>query len=266
MRNTKRTLLHSTPVVILCGGMGTRLREETDTRPKPMVEIGGQPILWHVMNIYAARGVQHFLLALGYKAEMIKEYFFNFHPHTSDMTVHLATGNIDYHSNIAPDWHVTLIDTGLHTETGGRIKRLRPWVGKQTFMLTYGDGVGNVDIRALLRFHRSHGKLATVTAVRPPARFGSLVFAKNKVRAFAEKSQTEAGWINGGFFVLEPGVFEYIDGDVTVWEVDPLQNLAKNGELMVFRHEGFWAPMDTLREKHRLQELWDSGKAPWKIW
>lgn len=254
------------PVVILCGGMGTRLREETEIRPKPMVEIGGQPILWHIMNTYAAWGLQHFFLALGYKAEVIKEYFLNFHPHTSDVTVHLATGNVDYHSNKAPDWHVTLIDTGLHTETGGRVKRMSPWIGNRTFMLTYGDGVGNVDVGALLEFHRSHGKLATVTAVRPPGRFGSLVLEKSGVRAFGEKLQTEAGWINGGFFVLEPGVFDYIDGDVTVWEQGPLQGLAKDGELMAFRHEGFWAPMDTLREKHRLQELWDSGKAPWKIW
>jgi glucose-1-phosphate cytidylyltransferase len=246
--------------------MGTRLREETEIRPKPMVEVGGQPILWHIMNIYAAWGVQQFLLALGYKAEMIKEYFLNFHPHTCDLTVHLATGRVDYHRNTAPDWNVTLVDTGLHTETGGRIKRLSRWVGNRTFMLTYGDGVGNVDIRALVEFHREHGKLATVTAVRPPGRFGSLALEKNDVRAFGEKLQTEAGWINGGFFVLEPSVFEYIDGDVTVWEQAPLQNLAKDGELMAFRHEGFWAPMDTLREKHRLQELWDSGKAPWKIW
>ena len=253
------------PVVILCGGMGTRLREETEIRPKPMVEIGGKPILWHIMNTYAAWGLRNFFLALGYKAEVIKEYFLNFHSHVSDMTVHLATGNIDYHSNKAPDWHVTLIDSGLHTETGGRVKRMSPWIGSQTFMLTYGDGVGNVDVGALLKFHRSHGKLATITAVRPPGRFGSLVLEKNRVRAFGEKLQADAGWINGGFFVLEPGVFDYIDADVTVWEQGPLQGLANDRELMAFQHEGFWAPMDTLREKHRLQELWDSGKAPWKI-
>ena len=246
--------------------MGSRLREETDLRPKPMVEIGGQPILWHIMNIYAAWGAKEFLLALGYKGEFIKEYFLNFHPHTSDLTVQLATGNIAYHSNKAPDWRVTLVDTGLHTATGGRIKRLKPWLAGQTFMLTYGDGVGNVDVRALLAFHRSHGRLATVTAVRPPARFGNLLFQKDRVVEFEEKPQTEAGWINGGFFVLEPGVFDYLTNEAIPWEQDPLRNLAKDGELMAFRHEGFWAPMDTLREKHRLQELWDSGKAPWKVW
>jgi glucose-1-phosphate cytidylyltransferase len=258
--------LASVPVVILCGGLGSRLREETEVRPKPMVEIGGQPILWHIMNIYAAWGATDFKLALGYKAEVIKEYFLNFHPHTSDMTVHLASGRVDYHSNKSPDWLVTLVDTGLHTETGGRVKRLRPWIMNRTFMLTYGDGVGDVDISALLRFHRSHGKLATVTAVRPPARFGNLVLEKDQVQRFEEKSQAEAGWINGGFFVLEPGVFDYIASDSVPWEMDPLQNLAKDGQLMSFRHQGFWAPMDTLREKHRLQEMWDSGKAPWKLW
>lgn len=254
------------PVAVLCGGLGSRLREETEIRPKPMVEIGGQPILWHIMNIYAAWGTKCFLLALGYKAEVIKEYFLNFHPHTSDMTIHLASGKVDHHNNMAPDWQVTLIDTGLHTETGGRVKRLKPWVHNQTFMLTYGDGIGNINIKALLAFHRSHGKLATVTAVRPPARFGNLVFEGGQVVEFAEKSQALAGWINGGFFVLEPGVFDYIAGDAMPWESEPLQRLAKDGQLMAYQHKGFWAAMDTLREKQRLQELWDSRKAPWKIW
>lgn len=254
------------PVAVLCGGLGSRLREETEIRPKPMVEIGGQPILWHIMNIYAAWGTTRFLLALGYKAEVIKEYFLNFHPHTSDMTIHLASGKVDHHNNTAPDWQVALIDTGLHTETGGRVKRLKPWVDNRTFMLTYGDGVGNIDIKALLAFHQSHGKLATVTAVRPPARFGNLVFEGGQVVEFAEKSQALAGWINGGFFVLEPGVFDYIAGDSMPWESEPLQRLAKDGQLMAYQHGGFWAAMDTLREKQRLQELWDSGRAPWKIW
>lgn len=254
------------PVAILCGGQGTRLREETEFRPKPMVEIGDRPILWHIMSIYAAAGLNNFVLALGYKGELIKEYFLNFHPHTSDMTVHLATGLVSYHSNKAPDWHVTLVDTGLNTQTGGRVKRLKPWLDGKTFMLTYGDGVGNVDLKALLDFHKNHGKLATVTAVRPPSRFGSLAFDKDRVLAYQEKPQIEAGWINGGFFVLEPGIFEYISGDAMPWESEPLHKLAADGQLMAYRHERFWAPMDTLREKHLLQELWDSGNAPWKVW
>ena len=253
-------------VVLLAGGMGTRLSEETDVKPKPMVDIGGHPILWHVMNIYAAHGFNEFVVALGYKGEMIKEYFLNFHPHTSDLTVHLGTGQVRYHDNKAPDWTVSLVDTGLKTGTGGRIKRLRPWLGEGTFMLTYGDGVGNIDLKALLAFHRSHGKLATVTAVRPPSRFGSVEFDKNRVVEFREKPQTEVGWINGGFFVLEPGIFDYITGDGVAWESDPLSRIANDGQLMAYRHEAFWQPMDTLREKHLLQALWDSGNAPWKVW
>lgn len=253
-------------VVLLAGGLGTRLSEETDVKPKPMVEIGGHPMLWHIMNVYAAQGFTDFVVALGYKGEVIKEYFLNFHPHNSDLTVRLATGAVDYHSNKAPDWTVTLVDTGLKTQTGGRVKRLQQWLGNRTFMLTYGDGVGNVDLKALLAFHRSHGKLATVTAVRPPSRFGSVVVEGDRVFEFKEKPQTEAGWINGGFFVLEPGVFEYISGDTVAWESEPLNQIANAGQLMAFRHEAFWQPMDTIREKHLLQTLWDSGKAPWKIW
>lgn len=253
-------------VILLAGGYGTRLSEETDVKPKPMVEIGGHPILWHIMNIYAAAGFNDFVIALGYKGEAIKQYFLNFHPHNSDLTVHLATGAVTYHSNKAPDWTVTLVDTGLSTQTGGRIKNLKSWLGKETFMLTYGDGVGNVDLRALLEFHRGHGKLVTVTAVRPPSRFGSLRFDRNLVTEFSEKPQTEGGWINGGFFVLEPGVFDYIGGDSVAWEGEPLSAIAANGQLMAFRHEGFWQAMDTLREKQLLQALWDSGKAPWKTW
>jgi len=253
-------------VVLLAGGLGTRLAEETDVKPKPMVEIGGHPLLWHIMNIYAASGFKDFVVALGYKGEMVKEYFLNFHPHTSDLTVHLAKGQVTYHENKAPDWSVTLVDTGLKTQTGGRIKRLRPWIGEETFMLTYGDGVGNVDLKALLAFHKTHGKLATVTAVRPPSRFGSVVFDNHRVLEFTEKPQTETGWINGGFFVLEPGVFDYISGDSVPWESEPLSKIASNGQLMAYRHEAFWQPMDTIREKHLLQALWDTGAAPWKVW
>lgn len=253
-------------VLLLAGGQGTRLSEETEIRPKPMVEIGGHPILWHIMNIYAAWGHKEFVVALGYKGEMIKEYFLNFHPHTSDLTVHLATGQVDYHANKAPDWNVTLVDTGLKTQTGGRIKRLKPWVGNETFMLTYGDGLGNIDLKALVAFHKSHGKLATITAVRPPSRFGSVVLEVHRVFEFQEKPQTEAGWINGGFFVLEPAVFNYISGDSVPWEAEPLAKLASDGQLLAYQHDSFWQPMDTLREKHLLQGLWDSGNAPWKIW
>jgi len=253
-------------VVVLAGGIGTRLAEETDLRPKPMVEIGGHPLLWHILNIYAAGGFKDFVIALGYKGELIKEYFLNFHPHNSDLTVHLGSGRVSYHDNKAPDWTVSLVDTGLTTQTGGRVRRLRSWLDNQTFMMTYGDGVGNVDLKALLAFHQSHGKLATVTAVRPPSRFGSVVFDENRVLEFKEKPQTEAGWINGGFFVLEPGVFDYISGDQMAWEAEPLQRIARDGQLLAFKHEGFWQPMDTLREKRLLQELWDSGRAPWKVW
>lgn len=253
-------------VVILAGGMGTRLAEETDVRPKPMVEIGGHPLLWHIMNIYAAASFTDFVIALGYKGDFVKGYFLNFYPHNNDLTIHLGSGKVTYHHNKAPDWTVTLVDTGLHTQTGGRIRRLKPWLGSQTFMMTYGDGVGSVDLAALLAFHRSHGKLATVTAVRPPSRFGSLTFEGDRAVEFTEKPQAEGGWINGGFFVLEPGVFDLIAADSTVWEAEPLQRLAKEGQLMAYRHEGFWQPMDTIREKRLLQELWDSGRAPWKVW
>lgn len=262
----KRAAEGTIPVVVLCGGLGTRLREETEFRPKPMVEIGDRPILWHIMSIYAAAGLNHFVLALGYKGEFIKQYFLNFHPHTSDLTVHLATGRVDYESNKAPDWHVTMVDTGPNTQTGGRVRRLKPWLEGKTFMLTYGDGVGNVDLTALLDFHKHHGKLATVTAIRPPSRFGSLNCEESRVRAFEEKPQIDSGWVNGGFFVLEPAVLDYITGDFSSWEHEALSKLAADGQLMAYRHEGFWAPMDTLRDKHFLQELWDSEKAPWKVW
>jgi glucose-1-phosphate cytidylyltransferase len=197
---------------------------------------------------------------------MIKEYFLNFHPHTSDLTVRLASGQVDYHANKAPDWNVTLVDTGLKTQTGGRIKKLKPWVGNETFLLTYGDGLGDINLKALVAFHKSHGKLATVTAVRPPSRFGSVVLENQRVFEFKEKPQTEAGWINGGFFVLEPGIFDYISGDGVSWESEPLTKLASEGQLLAYQHDSFWQPMDTLREKCLLQSLWDSGNAPWKVW
>ena len=253
--------------IILAGGMGTRLAEETSVRPKPMVEIGGKPILWHLMNIYGAQGFQEFIVALGYKGEAIKEYFLNFHSLNSDLTVDLATGTHAARTHAPVPWKVHLVDTGLQTQTGGRVKRLAAWLEEEdTFFLTYGDGLGNVDLKALLAFHRRHGKLATVTAVRPPARFGGLAIEEDRVVRFAEKPQTGEGWINGGFFALDRRVLDYIGGDATLWELDPLERLASEGQLMAFRHEGFWQPMDTLREKQLLESLWSSGQAPWKVW
>ncbi|MEW6047594.1 MAG: glucose-1-phosphate cytidylyltransferase [Bacillota bacterium] len=252
--------------VILAGGLGSRLAEETTVRPKPMVEIGGRPILWHIMSIYGSYGFNEFIVALGYKGEVIKEYFLNFYAMNNDLTIDLRTGQTTIHDGNQPNWKVHLVDTGLRTQTGGRIKRLARWIGNETFMLTYGDGVANVDLRRLLDFHRSHSKLATVTAVRPPARFGGLSFDGDLVVQFVEKPQTGEGWINGGFFVLEPGVLEYIEGDDTIWEREPLERLAADGELVAYKHAGFWQPMDTLREKQLLEALWESGKAPWKMW
>lgn len=253
-------------VALLAGGLGTRLAEETDSKPKPMVEVGGHPIIWHIMNIYASFGFKDFIVALGYKGELIKEYFLNFHPHNSDLTVNLATGRLDFHKNKAPDWNVTLVDTGQKTETGGRVKRLEPWLGKKTFMLTYGDGVCNVNLTELLAFHRDHGKLATVTAVHPPARFGALSFKGEQVLKFAEKPQTGEGWINGGFFVLEPDVLDYIDSDETIFEREPLERLARAKQLVAYRHSDFWQCMDTLRDLRLLESLWERGQAPWKVW
>jgi glucose-1-phosphate cytidylyltransferase len=258
-------------VIILCGGRGIRLAPETGTKPKPMVEIGGKPILWHIMNIYAAFGYEEFILALGYLGEEIKKYFVNLYLLSNDLTVDLNSGSIDSHGKKRPRWRVHLVDTGRETETGGRIKRLQPWIGNERFMVTYGDGVANININRLIDFHRSHGKLATITVVRPPARFGKVTLKGDQVTMFAEKgfvseSTLTEGWINGGFFVLEPEVFDYIKGDDTHWEWEPLRKLAADGQLMAYKHDGFWQPMDTLRDKLYLDKLWNSGKAPWKIW
>ncbi len=253
-------------VVILAGGRGTRLAEETEVRPKPMVEIGGKPILWHIMKIYASYGHKEFYIACGYKGEFIKEYFRNFFIHNSDYIVNLGTGAVDIVSNNGIDWQVAVIDTGLETMTGGRIRRLQQYLDGDSFLATYGDGVANVDLGALVDFHSAHGKLATITAVRPAARFGGLVVEGDSVREFTEKPQTGEGWINGGFFVFEAGVFDYLDGDDSILEREPLERLALDGQLMAYRHDGFWQPMDTLREKVLLESLWNSGDAPWKVW
>jgi glucose-1-phosphate cytidylyltransferase len=251
-------------VAILCGGFGTRLSEETQVRPKPMVEIGGRPILWHIMKIYERHGLQDFMLALGYKGEIIKDYFLHYHARQSDVTVHLGSGVVDYTNPTAENWRVTMVDTGSSTQTGGRLLRLRTLLQADgTFMLTYGDGVSDVDIRSLLEFHRRHGKLATVTAVRPPARFGDLALDGDQVKSFKEKPQAGEGWINGGFFVFEPGVFDFIGDDSTILEKSPLEHLAASGQLMAYRHQGYWQSMDTLRDKHALEEQWSSGAAPW---
>lgn len=251
--------------IILCGGLGTRISEETQLKPKPMVEIGGRPILWHIMKIYEQHGQNDFMLALGYKGEVIKDYFLNYHARLSDLSVQLKSGEVTYSNPTAEDWRVSLIDTGADTMTGGRLLRLKSHLQSSgTFMLTYGDGVSDVDVTALLAFHRSHGKLATVTAVRPPVRFGELTVEDDRVVSFQEKPQAGEGWINGGFFVFEPAVFDFIEDDSIMLERAPLEQLAENGELMVYHHPGYWQCMDTLRDKTTLDELWQSGRAPWK--
>ena len=253
-------------VAILAGGFGTRLAEETEIRPKPMVEIGGQPILWHIMKIYAHYGFKDFVIALGYKGEFIKKYIVDYCSLSNNLTVNMKNGQVERHDCSDLDWTVQLIDTGLKTMTGGRIKQLAPYIGDDTFMLTWGDGLADIQLDKLLAFHRSHGKLATLTAVRPPARYGHLELDGDQIKEFSEKPQTREGWINGAFFVLEPGVFDYIDGDSTQWEKEPLENLAADGQLMAYRHTSFWQCMDTLREKYILENYWISGKAPWRIW
>lgn len=253
-------------VAILAGGAGTRLMEETEVRPKPMVEIAGRPILWHIMMHYSHHGFNEFAIALGYKGQHIKKYLLDYGTLQSTLTVHTHSGEVERHDNGYPDWTVHLVDTGLRTMTGGRIKRLQPYLGDSTFMLTWGDGVSDVDLDRLLDFHCSHGRLATVTAVRPPARFGHIQFDGDRVVEFSEKPQTAEGWINGAFFVLEPEVFDYIDRDDTHWEREPMERLAREGQLMAYRHEGFWQCMDTLRDKRLLENLAESGAAPWMSW
>lgn len=253
--------------VILAGGFGTRLSEETTVRPKPMVEIGGKPILWHIMNIYAASNIKEFIIALGYKAEVIKEYFLNFYAFNNNISIDLASGKTTIQDGNQPNWKVHLVDTGLHTQTGGRLKRLQQWFGEdETFLFTYGDGVADLDIETVVKFHHSHGKLATVTTVRTPARFGRIAFEGDRICDFYEKPQSGEGWINGGFFVLNSKAIDYIEGDDTTWEKDPLEGLAKDGQMMGYRHYGFWSCMDTLWEKNNLEKLWSSKKAPWRIW
>ncbi len=250
--------------VILAGGRGTRIAEETSSRPKPMVEIGGKPLLWHIMSIYAAHGHCDFVIACGYKGELIKEYFRTAFLSSSDFTIDLRDGEITMLNPARLDWTVALVDTGLDTMTGGRLRRLRPIIGDEPFMVTYGDGVSDVDVTALLEFHKRHGRMVTVTAVRPPARFGGLVLSDDRVREFSEKPQTESGWINGGFFVCQPEFLDYLTDDSTFLEREPLERVAAEGQLMAYRHTGFWQPMDTLREKELLESLWSSGDAPWR--
>ncbi len=253
-------------VVILAGGKGTRLAEETEHRPKPMVEIGSKPIIWHIMQIYATQGYKDFLIACGYKGEIIKEYFHNYYIHSCDFFLNLRDGSREIINRNGMDWCIGIVDTGLETMTGGRILRLKPFIGNETFMVTYGDGLGNINLHALLARHKAAGKLATVTAVRPPARFGALVLKDDQVAEFSEKPQTGEGWINGGFFVFEPQVLDYLTDDQAILERETLEQLARDGELAAYRHDGFWQPMDTLRDKQLLESLWASGNPPWKIW
>jgi glucose-1-phosphate cytidylyltransferase len=255
-------------VVLLAGGFGTRLSEETDIRPKPMVEIGGKPILWHIMKTYSEYGFNEFVILLGYKGYFIKEYFSNYFLHQSDVTIDLVSNKLEVHNNSSEPWKVTLLDTGLHSMTGGRIKRAQEFIGDEPFMLTYGDGVANIDIKKLVEFHKTHGKSMTMTSAQPDGRFGALDIDKdNQVKKFKEKPKGDGSWINAGYFVCEPKVFDYItEGDSTVFEQAPLQNLAKDGEIYTYKHDDFWMPMDTLRDKHKLEELWADDQAPWKVW
>lgn len=251
--------------ILLAGGLGTRISEESISRPKPMIEIGGKPILWHIMKMYSAHGINDFLVCCGYKGYVIKEYFANYFLHQSDVTIDLANNSIEVHHKKAEPWKVTLVDTGEETQTGGRLKRVADYIDGD-FCMTYGDGLGSIDLTALVKFHHSHGRLATMTAVQPPGRFGALQLKGTEIQTFLEKPQGDGGWINGGFFVLNPKALKQITSDNTLWEQEPLQNLAKQGELQAFFHSGFWQPMDTLRDKNHLESLWASGKAPWKMW
>jgi glucose-1-phosphate cytidylyltransferase len=252
--------------VILAGGLGTRISEETAVRPKPMIEIGGKPILWHIMKIYSAHGIHDFIICLGYKGYMIKEYFANYFLHMSDVTFDMASNRMEVHQKKVEPWTVTLVDTGEETMTGGRLKRVADYLKGEDFCMTYGDGVGNVDITKLVSFHRQQGRLATLTATQPPGRFGALNLQDNLITSFQEKPQGDGSWINGGFFVLSPKVMEYIEGDETSWERGPMERLAKEHQLSAYTHRGFWQPMDTLRDKTLLESLWSSGKAPWRVW
>ena len=253
-------------VGILAGGLGTRLSEETVVKPKPMVEVGGRPMLWHIMNIYAFYGFKEFVIALGYKGEIIKDYFLNYHYYSRNLTVQLKTGDVKLHNVEGEDWTVHLLDTGADAKTGGRIKRLAEFIGDETFMMTYGDGVSNVNISELLKFHRLQKKLVTITAVRPPARFGQMVIEDRRVVQFKEKPQIGEGWINGGFFVLEPDIKKYIKDDHTAWEFESLEAIAADGQMAAYQHDDFWQSMDTLRDVQLLNKLWQEGNAPWKIW
>jgi glucose-1-phosphate cytidylyltransferase len=253
--------------VILAGGLGTRISEETHLRPKPMIEIGGKPILWHIMKIYSVHGINDFIICLGYKGYLIKEYFANYFLHMSDVTFDMSVNKMEVHHRNAEPWRITLVDTGEKSLTGGRLKCVSEYVqDEEAFCFTYGDGVADVNISALTSFHRQHGKFATVTAVQPPGRYGSLDMSDGMVKGFIEKPKGDGGWINGGFFVLSPKVLQYIAGNDTSWEGDPLVRLAAEGKLMAFKHQGFWQPMDTLRDKNHLEQLWESGNAPWKTW
>jgi len=252
--------------VILAGGLGTRISEESALRPKPMIEIGGKPVIWHIMKIYSACGIDDFVICLGYKGYMIKEYFTNYFLHMSDVTIDMAHNRMEVHEKGAEPWRVTLVDTGEHTQTGGRLKRVARYLGDEDFCFTYGDGVADVDIKRLIAFHRAQKVKATLTAVQPPGRFGALVLDGTHVTSFQEKPKGDGGWINGGFFVCSPSVIEYVTGDDTVWEREPLEGLARDRSLAAYFHKGFWQPMDTLRDKNHLEELWSGGSAPWKVW
>ena len=252
--------------VILAGGLGTRISEETSVKPKPMIEIGGKPILWHIMKIYSSHGVNDFVICCGYKGYMVKEYFANYFLHTSDVTFDMKNNSMQVHHKFAEPWKVTLVDTGLDTMTGGRLKRIKEYVGNETFCFTYGDGISNIDISKLIKFHSQNKAIATVTAVQPPGRFGMLDISETKIINFKEKPDGDGNWINGGFFVLEPTVFDYLKDDSTVWEKEPLERLAKENQLSAFKHNGFWQPLDTLRDKNYLDKLWNSDNAIWKNW
>jgi glucose-1-phosphate cytidylyltransferase len=252
--------------VILAGGLGTRISEETNTRPKPMVEVGGKPILWHIMKIYSSHGINDFIVCCGYKGYIIKEYFANYFLHMSDVTFDMRNNKMDVHQRNAEHWKVTLVDTGDKTMTGGRLRRVSKYLDNEDFCFTYGDGVGDVDITETIKFHNEHGMLATLTAIQPPGRFGALILSEQMVQGFQEKPQGDGGWVNGGFFILSPKVIDYINDDATVWEKEPMERIANEGQLSAYFHNGFWHPMDTLRDKNHLEELWENGKAPWKVW